>query len=741
MKPILNLTELDDSQASETLERLRDLFLQGESNRLERLEKDEKNNRLFNNEIWTPEDLSFFEKLDITPYQFAVQRPLINNLVARQRRQPFTFDVVPRDIQSYERARKGRDEFVQNNIDEFNSIEEAEKYYDEYADDEYTKAVSAMLQNTRYESKAKYTESTNFQQGLVSGLDFLKCIYSRKYNREGGIEITRRPQRAMIYDESSVEYDLSDIEYIGEVHLLYKTQLINQYPDYKEEIEEYYKNYTTLDRREISRLDKQWKNFYQFTYGENRHSDKATIAELWYLESEERFKIIDQELKEEHIAIYGLSEEDILDSLKTKLVLELQEKVEQGDAEAENILMQEDIESHIDTLVQERFLINTTYEPIWYKAVFSFNALLEYERSPLPHGCHPYTPFFAQFSEGNFRGIMEDISDVIIAINKALAFRELMMAHGAKGLVVVDESTLIQSGYEIDDIADAWSRIGSVIALKLKAGKRINDVFQSITTVGQGLEAINAVLADLDNRLYTISGVNLAQLGIVQRETPAAGYQMQLAEGEANNGLIFDNFVRSLETFYNDKVVPLVVQYMKLKKTSVIRMLGEKRSPWLEIDFDERFELFEQAVRKGEYNTVITPREDNPRIGAERAARYMQMAMAGMIHPEVALEFSDDPDRFKIIKRNKEKMRQSADEQAAMQVSMQMIQQIMMESGVNVETAQEIVRKLHLSKIKEMAEEKGKQNQQAAGAMGGANVEAMANQTNASRQRELQSYE
>lgn len=741
MNKFLNLTELDDKTAQELLERFRDIVLQGEANRIERLERDEKNNKLFNNEIWSDADKSFFETLDLTPYQFAVQRPLINNLVSRQRRQPFSFDIVPQDIHSYERNRKGREEFVQQHMDEFNSIQEAEKFYDEYADDEYAKAASAMLHNVRYETKAKYTESTSFQQGIVSGLDFLKCIYSRKYNREGGVEITRRPQRAMFFDESSVEYDLSDIEYIGEVHLLYKTQLVNQYPDFKEEIEQYFDTYTTLDARDIHKLEKEWRNFYQFTYGENRHNSKANVAELWYLESEERFKVLDNEKGEEHIALYGLEEEDILDSLKTRIIIELQDRMEQGDPEAERMLMGDEIGDMVEDMVAQRFEISTTYEPIWYKAVFSFNALLEYKRSPLPHGCHPYTPFFAQFSEGRFRGIMEDISDVIIAINKALAFRELMMAHGAKGLVVVDENTLIQSGYEIDDIASAWTQIGSVIALKLKSGKRINDVFQSITTVGQGLEAINSVLADLDNRLYSISGVNLAQLGIVERETPASGYQMQLAEGEANNGLIFENFVRSLETFYNDKVVPLVVEYMKMKKQTAIRMLGEKRAPWLEIDFDERFDLFEQAVRKGEFNTVIVPKDDNPRIGAERAARYMQMAMSGLLHPEVALEFSDDPDRYKIIKRNKEKMREAAEEQAANQVSMELVQQTMIENGVNLEMAQEIVKGLQKQRAQEIAQEQAQQNQQRAGAMGGMNVQGQAEASNAAAQRQLQSYE
>lgn len=740
-KNFLNLTQLSEEEALEKLSILRDIYLKGERNRLERMEKDEENVRLFNNEIWDEDQKRMFESMDITPYEFAIQRPLINNLISRQRKRPFTFEVVPQDLGSYHRQREGREQFVEEHLNEFDSIEEAERYYDEYADDEYSKAVSALMHNFRIESKAKYVESSNFQQGLISGLDFMKAIYSRKYNREGGIEITRRPQRAMIYDETSVEYDLNDIEYIGEVHKLYKTNLINQYPDYRDEIDDYYEKNTNLDSREFNQLHKDWKSFYNFTYGDDRTEGRVNVAELWYLDNESRIKVVDKEHNETHIAIFGLEEEEIYDSLKTKILLELDERMEEGDEEAEQIITDEEVETIVEDMVQERFELSETFEPIWYKAVFSYNALLEYERSPLPHGCHPYFPFFAQFQEGYFRGIIEDIKDVIIAINKALAFRELMMAHGAKGLVVVDESTIVQSGYDVDDIAEHWTRIGSVVALKLKSGKRIQDVFQSITTVGQGLAEINNVLADLDNRLYSISGVNLAQLGVTQRETSAAGYQMQLSEGESNNGLIFENFIRSMETFYNDKVVPLVVEYMKMKKNKVIRMLGEERAPWLEIDFDERFEVFEQAIRKGEYNCVLTPKEDNPRLHSERSARYMELAMAGAIHPEVAIEFSDDPNRYKLIKRNKEKMRNEAKEQQAMQVSMQMVMETMMESGVTEEQAREIVDKMQKDKVREMQQQRKKQESGNGGGMGGDNVRAQAQQTNSAVQRGNQSYE
>ena len=157
-------------------------------------------------------------------------------------------------------------------------------------------------------------------------------------------------------------------------------------------------------------------------------------------------------------------------------------------------------------------------------------------------------------------------------------------------------------------------------------------------------------------------------------------------------------------------------------------MLGEHRSPWIKIDFDERFEIFEQAVRAGEYNTVLIPKEDNPRIGAERAARYLQMAMAGILHPEVALEFSDDPDRYKIIKRNKEKMREAAHDQAAQMVEFSMIQEIMANQGVNQEKAQEILDELQKARSRQMAQEQsqqtGQQKQFSQGGGGGFNIQA-----------------
>lgn len=710
---IFNLTNLNEGDAKEALERLRKLVLKGETHRLERLEKDQKNNRIYRNEIWTDQDLQMFKEFDMTPNEFPVQRSLINNLISRQTSRPFKFEIVPYDVHSYRRFEQQKEKFIEENIEDFDTYDEAEEYFNKYADDNYSQALSALMQNFRYQSKGRWKESECFKQGLISGLDFFKAVPGNKFNREGGVEIHRRPQRSVFYDENSVEYDMSDIEFIGETHLLYKSQLALQYPDYADEINEVFEYYTGLNKNDYRKIEKDWKHFYNYEQY-NAGDGKIRVAEVWFLDTEERFVVVDNHNNERRIVEYGIEEDEIQQNLFEKTLIELEEQSQEDEA-LEEILLSENAEQHAWSVVEERYDIQITHEPIWYKAVFSFNALFELKRSPLPHGSHPYFPFFANFQEGEFNSLLDDIEDIIISINKALAFRELMMAHGAKSLVVIDKDALHRSGYDIDEIADHWTSIGGALAIKLKPGQTVDHVFRSINTVGEGLEAINSILADLDNRLYQISGVNLAQLGITERETTATGYRQQISEGEANNGLIFDNFYRSVESFYNDKVVPLVAEFLKDHKSRVIRLLGEEHRPWLTLDIDEDFDMFEQSVRKGEYATVLVATEDNNQRSAERAAQYMELAMAGVLDPEVALEFSDDPQRHKIIKRNRQKMKERRRKEMAHMFEEPMIQQIALEQGLSPQATAEMIERLQRERMKEQAERERQVQQQQGG--------------------------
>jgi len=696
----LNITQLEDKEAEEKVSTYREMLYNAEEHHNERLKRAERNFEIFKNKIWDDEDEEFFEEMGMTPYQFSVARPLINNLIARQRNRRFMFEIAPRDTAAYRRYDQGKQRFFEDNLDQFNSIQEAEEFYDQYADDEYANMINALLQNVRYESNAKRKESECFQAGLTTAGDFMKATMSRKNNTSGSVLIERKSQRQIIYDPNAIEYDLSDAEYITEVHSVYVHELKEYYPEFAEQIEDKYKMYSNENRSRLSVTSNSWKDWFDFD--NPGVGVKLKVVEMWHKQMEKRLMLLDKQTGEKRLLLPGVTLEDVIDQ-KAAEMLEVAIQQGQIDVNAED----GQIQSQILQQVNERYDVEPVQEPIWYKCVFTLDALFEYKRSPYTHNSHPYMPFWAQHADGYANGLIDDIHDIILALNKGLSFREMLMAHSAKGMIIIDEKAMADSGYSIDDIADAYTQIGSVLAIKPKPGRNIADIIQQFTTVGDGIAAVNSVIADYDNRLYQISGVNLAQMGMAQGETPASRYRMQISEGENNNALIFDNFVMSMEQFYNDKVVPLVVEMARTQKNQVVRMLGDNVKPWVMIDLDPDEGLYDNMLRKGLFSCVLVPTEDNVQLDEARSAKYMELAMAGAIPIEVALKYSNDPNRHNMIREIKRWKHQQMLEQAKNQVDIQQVMQVMMQQGVDSQTADEIVKKVRMQNFQKQNQSQG----------------------------------
>lgn len=716
----LNFTGIDDEEAKRLLTEGRGLIMRGESYVQPYRENAVRNLRAWRGRLWDDADLAFFKNFDMTPYVFRDYRPYVNQLISTQRTTRFKYELVPNDAHSYRRFMQGKQEFIQNHGDEFVTVEEAEKYYDDYGDDEYAITVTSFLNTIRNENKAKYVESDLFENGIVASADFMKAYYGKDHNREGSIVFKRKSIQNMIWDDNATEYDLSDAEFIGEIHFLYLEELVQMFPDKEEQIREHFERYT--NKRWAARLrsnEKELENFYAFD--NPNEGVQAKIGELWTLESEDRFEVFDKETNIVRIADYGMEEEQIWDALMQKTLLEYtQLKESEGDYES---LADPNLQQMIETTTRERYELRGTQEPIWYKRLMAADVLLEYERSPYPHGGHPYCSFFPQFTDGFFSGVIDDIYDIIIALNKAIMFREMLMAHGAKGMVIVNADVMAQSGYSAEDVAEAYTQLGSIMVMKLKPGQRLDNVFLQQTTLDKGLSEITLMIRDYDARLQHITGVTPAQLGIAQSDTPASRYRMQITEGQAANNIIFDNFVRTLENFYS-KVIPMVVQIMQDKPEHVIRAVGDQARPWVSLEVDQSFDIFADAMRSGHFTLTISPIQESPQSSASRDAQYMQMALAGAIPLETAIKNSGDPRRGQILRdmrrdRNKQMM-----EEAALMVGIQTVQQIAAESGLEPQAVQELVTKLQKARYAEMNQQK--QNQQrAASAFGAIEQNAM----------------
>jgi hypothetical protein len=696
----INNTDMPDDEAQKLVNQWTERINKSEMELGESMRIGERMMEIYKNKIWQEEDMAFFDSFDATPIEFSVARPLINNLISKQRQRKFRHNFVPLDIHSEKRLKAEVERQAKANAMNFSTYEEAKEFYKKYADDSYAQMITGLLKKFKDINGTKWKESECFEGGLITGGDFLKVDLD-DYGRP---QPKRRALSRMVWDTNAIEYDLSDAEFIGDKVRWYKNDLIKGFPEVKDQIENHFKFYTNLKGSNRFKTHRRWKDWWKFE--NDIDSLQVKLMDVYYRDIEERFRIIDTKTGDERMADSEQTEDEVYDMLAIKVFSDMQNEL--PPKEAEKMMMQDNAKEKVLAEVERRFELEIEYKPCWYQMVFTFNGLLLHQKAPYPFEGHPYMPFFPQHNDGHFNGFLEDIEDIIVALNKALSIRELMMAHSAKGMLVVDEKVLDDSDLSIDDVADEYTRIGGMLVLKLKYHKSINDVMQQVNTVGEGIPAINNIIADYDERLYRVSGVNLAQLGVTQSETPASRYKMQLAEGETTNGLMYDNFVRTLEVFAKQKLVPLCVTYARNNPTAVRRLLGESLGTWADSNYDQDFALFESAIKSGEFSFTLVPSQDNPQARSDLSDKMFEMAFGGAIPFEIALEFSNHADRHDIIRRLREYRMEQQRDQLQNQVDLQRIQKILLsDQNVDADTADRLIKKARLEQQMAREEQSG----------------------------------
>lgn len=714
----VNFTPLEDKEAKELVGKLRKRIVEAEQDRNLDVSRAEEAIRLWKNHLWDEEDVKLFEeKFNVSPYQIPAARAPLNQLVSQQRAARYDFRVTPLDPSSYERQRRNRELFVEQHAQEFDNIEQAREHFDRYYDDEFAQAISLYYDKVRQQNKSKYIESEAFENMLITGLDFLKTTYSKLNNPDGALVTDRRSVRQMFWDHSSVDPLLDDIEYIGEINRLYRQDLIKLFPEQVEEIEELYGNYSNFFRG-IGRagLNTSWRKFYDFDT--ERHDVRLKIAEMWFRDTETRFQLLDLETNNTRLIKHGLDEQQIIELLAEVELDKLVAEVEKGERDPQFFARsEEEVREAVARVVEEKYDLVQTEVGVWYKAVFSHDALFEFKRSPLSHGGHPYTPLYAQFTEGWYTGIVDDIKDLLLAYNKAVMFREVMLANSAKGALFIDKNTVSKSGYHIDDIKEMWTQVGAVIDLDLRGNRRLSDVFQQVTNIGDGLAEIRSVIAELENNIYKIIGVNQAMLGTMGSEAPASAIRQQIQRGQGNNGLIYDNFNRGLETHVHEKVVPMLVSDLIQKKPSAVRGLADNREKWIELNYNEEFDLFVDAIMNGEYQTKLVTKEPDKQTSRQNAAMLLELAQSrpDAINLEAALEFSELPNMHDFLRRNRELMRKTQRDQNMRMIDLQQVQQIMLSQGLDAATAEKLVQQMQKERAKQLEQQQGQGNQLAQG--------------------------
>lgn len=710
----LNFTDLQLEDAKKVHNEVRTIAELGEQYRINRLDRGQRAEDLRNGKIWNEEDEDFFEDLDLSSYEINIQRPLFNTITEAQQEQNIRFRVAPKDIHAHHRYVSGKENFVTEFEKDFGSPEAAGEYFDENVDDEFGIMLSALMMDSRENSDGADAESEAFDDGAFGGMSVLKATYSTKYDRNIGVSIDSLPQNAIIYDEArSKNYECDDISFVGEIHDYYPEDLIEEYPQFKDQIENTYRH-LILNRRTFQSDNSltKWKDWYEFvgfgTAGDSKNL-RLKVADLWTRHSESKIRAVDKQTNKIHVAKFDVEFDQIIDRLMEFMVQELyQETVNNPEFVPQDLEKFQDptLKDQLANKIAERYEFEEIYESRWYKTVFTFNGIFEHTPSPYPHNEHPYSFYFSQYHHGYFRGLGEDVVDVVVAFNKAIAFRELIMAHGAKNVLLVDESMLADNDIDKNDIADQWTRIGSVIALKLRPGFKMGDVALPVNTVGDNLDKINTVIDHYAALLNSILGIIPEQLGQSAADAPASRFNMQIKQGLGNNGLIFKNFFRTLKILYR-KVLMMEVDLLKVRKERVVKLLGDEYryyfdSNFLSVEWNDDFALFEETLRTGQFGLKIIPINDDPQMGAAREGIMFEMAGQGAIPVELAFKYSSWEKRHQFVRDLKKSRKEEFLQQQENRVDINLLNEKMISEGVNAEVANKIINSIRLENAKKI---------------------------------------
>lgn len=297
-------------------------------------------------------------------------------------------------------------------------------------------------------------------------------------------------------------------------------------------------------------------------------------------------------------------------------------------------------------------------EEYWeYKVLTDKGECLKEGESPFAHKMHPYTILLRPLINGEVWGIVEDLIDIQDVINQNFMVMKWMVEQSAKGLLVIDKKTMMDSGYDINDIAKSWTEVGGVLALDLKPG---------IPMPAEINSAANRNVQDLLNMslqlIDKVSGVSQAMRGESAPSGTAASLYAQQSQNSSLNILnamrCFDDFIKNRD----DKVLRVIMEtyetgrYIDVYNDSVM----EGTQTW-----------DAESVKDMPFRLSLVRGQDTPQYSFIVEDELMKLFQSGAIDVKTYLSTSPLPYAKDILNKLEKNLQQAQENQINNQKNIQ----------------------------------------------------------------------
>ena len=384
--------------------------------------------------------------------------------------------------------------------------------------------MSVLLESNIDSNEKKELDARMFEEFLISGLAIQKEVYGMRNKRYDCWTDNVNPNYFFM-DGGMNDPRMTDLTLVGELHDLSFGQLVASFAESDEDIKKLREVYK-------SARDDHYMRSYADTFNRNKEEllsfltplDRTLcrVIEVWTLEQRKALWCHDY-----------LSGDAYIDSYDNKKAIEAENASRLEDNRMKdmygNYLYDEAGEIMLQMPVDRVPLIEYEYiiENYWYYRFLSpLGDVLKEGETPYEHGEHPYVVKAFPYVDGEIHPFVADVIDQQRYVNHYIILYDFIMKSSAKGVLVVDESS-IPADMSIEDIADEWTKYNGVIKLKLKDGAKVPQQMTNQNRVAGLQDMISMQAQWMDD----ISGVH----GALQGKNATAGTSGILYEQQANN--------------------------------------------------------------------------------------------------------------------------------------------------------------------------------------------------------------
>lgn len=413
----------------------------------------------------------------------------------------------------------------------------ARKRSDAQAGEMLTNTVQYGLQINR----SRELDTRNFEEFLLSGSAIWKNSYRfiDKFQRED-VWLENRSVTQMFFTPNLRDIRMTDLDFCGEFHDMYKKDIVASFSNDEAQAQKIMDMYAQVqDVNIVSGNSGDTLNSHfaeQLSFYTPIEPDKGRVFEIWERKCGWRLRCHDWQNARYYIA--GVESQKEIDN---ENMLRLNDAAAQG----------------IDPRVVPLITYEKRYQRYWYVKYLTWQGFVLHEQeTPYDHKEHPYTVLLYPLVDGEVWGFVEDIIDQQRYVNRLVTLLDFIIGSSAKGVLLVPEDS-VSDDFDLNRIADEWTKFNGVIKIKLKPGAQAPHQI-SANSSGVG---INELLSLQLRFMSEISGVSSAIQGQKSGAgTPASLYAQETQNSTLNSKDYFEAY-NAARRERDWKMLKLQVQY------------------------------------------------------------------------------------------------------------------------------------------------------------------------------------